>query len=67
MLNQPSYIEPMSRVFTFVIRGELHGNERIEIFRAFGEKIIPTPVLQSQVIEEAQSLATYRINLHLFW
>ncbi len=57
----------MSRVFTFVIRGELHGDERIEIFRAFGKKFIPTPVLQYQLIEEeAQNLATYRINLHLF-
>ena len=57
----------MSRVFTFVIRGELHGDERIEIFRALCEKVIPTPVLQYQLIEEEeQSLATYRINLHLF-
>jgi hypothetical protein len=67
MLSQSSYIEPMTRITTFVIRGELHGDERIEIFCASGEKFIPTPVLQSQLIEEeAQSLATYRINLHLF-
>jgi hypothetical protein len=37
---------------TFVIRGELHGDERIEIFCAFGKKFIPPPVLQYQLIEK---------------
>jgi hypothetical protein len=27
---------------TFVIRGKLHGGERIQVFAALGEKIVPT-------------------------
>lgn len=66
MLSQPSYIAYVA-CFTFVIGRELHGDERIEIFRAFGEKFIPAPVLRYQLIEEeaqrfgqrTESICTY--------